>query len=90
MHVYNNTIEYQSVKNNCGDNNIGIDSKCTELFETVESAPSKSCAKIVLVHIRNPNFYIPPLKIYAIIDDQSKCKPELLNFFDIRTAAITY
>ncbi|XP_052799499.1 uncharacterized protein LOC128231119 [Mya arenaria] len=67
-----------------------VDSKCTEVCG---NKPGKSCAKIVLVDIMHNDSKRPPLRTYAIIDDQSNhslAKAELFNQFDVKSPASPY
>ena len=59
-----------------------VNSACTEVCDGYSS---RSCAKIVLVNIEHERSKHPPIKVYAVLDEQSNkslAKPELFDMFD--------
>ena len=73
-----------SITNTEGNQNVN--SKCTQICQNAFGG--KSCAKIVLVNVWHALSDKPPVRVYAIIDEQSNCslaRKELFDMFDLNT-----
>ncbi|KAK3087380.1 hypothetical protein FSP39_005210 [Pinctada imbricata] len=75
---------------NSGSQSPNIQSTCTEICG---SFSGRSCAKIVMVYIYHERSQHPPIKVYALLDEQSNkslAKPELFDIFDAKSQCENY
>ncbi|XP_069140928.1 uncharacterized protein [Argopecten irradians] len=91
MHDANHQRQQRSDDNGGELNKPHVDAKCTEICGKTFSG--KSCAKIVQVKVRHKKSTHSPVRVYAILDEQSNkslARKELFDVFDCNSDHESY